>query len=76
MTPEEWKRLMEIIERSSAQRKAEEVPMTWKEPQEVLESRKKMMEVQERLEKLLEHNRQKLREFDAFFRQWRRQRRG
>ena len=62
MTPEELQRLMEIIERSLAQWKADEIPMVWEEPPEVRESFKTMKAVQERLQQLIEHDRQKLKD--------------
>jgi hypothetical protein len=63
MTPEELKRLMETIERIKANWKAQdEGREPLEERPEVLESRKTMKEVKERLEKLLEHERQKLKE--------------
>ena len=62
MTPEELKRLMETIERRSYQSKADEIPMVWEEPPEVRESLKTMKAVHERLQQLIEHDRQKLKD--------------
>jgi hypothetical protein len=59
MTPEEVKRLMETMERISAQWKAEaDGREVCEDRPDVLESRKMMDELQERLRKLLEHERQ------------------
>jgi hypothetical protein len=63
MTPEEMKRLMEFIDRIPAKWIAAEGRMVFEERPDAEETRKTMKELQERLEKLLEHERRKLTEY-------------
>ena len=63
MTPEELNERMALIARIQAKWKAED-QMRFEERPEVVESRKVMRDVQDRLEKLLEHERRKLKEWE------------
>ena len=67
MTPEELNRQMEFIARIVAKWKAED-QMRLQEQPEVVESRKTMNDLHDRLEKLLDHERQKLKDYDDFLR--------
>jgi hypothetical protein len=64
MTPEELKRMMEIIGRIPARSIPEEGRAVAEQRLEAAETLKTMRELHERLEKLLVHDQQKLREFE------------
>ena len=67
MTPEEMNERMEFIARILAKWKAED-QMRLQEQPKVVESRKTMNDLHDRLEKLLDHERQKLKDYDDFLR--------
>ena len=70
MTPEEMNERMEFIARILAKLKAEDQMRLQEQPEQpkVVESRKTMKDLHDRLEKLLDHERQKLKDYDDFLR--------
>ena len=64
MIPEEMKRLMEIIDRIPVKWNAAEGKPIFPERPETVEALKTMKELHARLEKLLEHDQRKIKEFD------------